>query len=145
MTTDWRALLLARLSDAHPAGVCALDDDAYAFAVAALPGGTVTPPGTQAAEACALALGIGALDGLDARAAEALIHRTRLYVAPRLLLVAHADCALDEAAFLALGFDLAAHDTAHHVRLHAFDLDTYKTVPDWLNARFWANPERWEP
>ena len=31
------------------------------------------------------------------------------------------------------------------LRIHYYDLDTYKTVPDWLNARFWANPERWEP
>lgn len=24
-----------------------------------------------------------------------------------------------------------------------FDIHTYKQVPDWLNARFWANPENW--
>lgn len=29
-------------------------------------------------------------------------------------------------------------------RLWAFDIDDYKAVPDWLNARFWANPERWD-
>ena len=24
-----------------------------------------------------------------------------------------------------------------------FNILTYKQVPDWLNARFWANPENW--
>jgi hypothetical protein len=27
------------------------------------------------------------------------------------------------------------------VQVYAFDIDTYKTVPDWLNSRYWANPE----
>jgi hypothetical protein len=31
------------------------------------------------------------------------------------------------------------------LRIHYYDLDTYKSVPDWLNNRYWANPERWEP
>lgn len=26
---------------------------------------------------------------------------------------------------------------------YQFSLRDYKPVPDWLNARFWANPERW--
>lgn len=25
----------------------------------------------------------------------------------------------------------------------SFDIRTYKSVPDWLNPRFWANPENW--
>ena len=25
----------------------------------------------------------------------------------------------------------------------SFDIRTYKTVPDWLNPRFWANPDNW--
>lgn len=25
----------------------------------------------------------------------------------------------------------------------SFDIKTYKAVPDWLNPRFWANPEKW--
>ena len=28
--------------------------------------------------------------------------------------------------------------------LFVFDIDEYKTTPDWLNARFWAHPERWD-
>lgn len=145
MTQGWRATLRAQLADARPPQLCALDEAARAFAQEALPATAVTAPGTQADQPCTLAFGIDALRGLERPAAEALIHHTRLYVAPRLLLVAHADCALDEAAFLALGFVLIARDPASRVRMHAFDLDTYKPVPDWLNARFWAHPERWEP
>ncbi len=47
--------------------------------------------------------------------------------------------------FIALGFALAATDTTEKVRIHEYDLGTYKPVPDWLNSRFWANPGRWEP
>lgn len=25
----------------------------------------------------------------------------------------------------------------------SYDIRTYKAVPDWLNPRFWANPENW--
>lgn len=28
--------------------------------------------------------------------------------------------------------------------LYGFDLATYKPTPDWLNPRFWANPEQWD-
>lgn len=29
------------------------------------------------------------------------------------------------------------------VEAWSFDIRTYKAVPDWLNPRFWANPENW--
>lgn len=141
----WREHVEARLREIRPESVCALDDAAHRLASGALPGTPVRRHGDPAGAPCALALGVDALDGLDARAAEQLIGRIRLYVAPRILLAAPADCALDEAAFRALGFTLSATDPAANKRVHYYDLDTYKTVPDWLNARFWANPERWEP
>lgn len=28
--------------------------------------------------------------------------------------------------------------------LYYFDIYDYKLTPDWLNPRFWANPERWD-
>lgn len=142
---SWREVLCKRLLDSQPGSVCALDIEALAIAAETLPQALLTPPDAEPTQPCTLALGVGALDGLDAAQAQQLIHHVRLYRAPRLLLVARADCALDAAAFLALGFEMAAYDTAAGVRLHAFDLDTYKPVPDWLNSRFWANPERWEP
>ncbi len=47
--------------------------------------------------------------------------------------------------FLALGFTLSATDPTQNRHIHYYDLDTYKAVPDWLNSRYWAHPERWQP
>jgi len=74
-----------------------------------------------------------------------LISQVRLYTAPRILIAAQPGCALDEAGFRALGFMHSSAEPTEGLHFYYYDLDTYKTVPDWLNARFWANPERWEP
>lgn len=137
----WRDRLQARLQEIRPASVCALDAAAQQLAADALPGTPLHAPG----QPCALALGIDMLDGLDAQQARQRISQTRLYIAPRMLIAAHADCALDAAGFRALGFVFIGADTAGATRLYEYDIDTYKTVPDWLNARYWAHPERWEP
>lgn len=31
-----------------------------------------------------------------------------------------------------------------HLQLFEFDIATYKDTPDWLNAKYWAHPERWD-
>ena len=142
---NWRDHLQGRLLDIRPASVCALDAAALQLAGDVLPDTPVRAHDRLPDTPCALALGIDALKGLDAQQARNLIHRARLYIAPRILLAVPSDCALDGDMFIALGFALAATDTTANVRIHEYDLDTYKTVPDWLNARFWANPERWEP
>ncbi|MHB1187594.1 DUF6231 family protein [Thiobacillus sp.] len=142
---NWRDHLQACLLEMQPASVCALDAVARQLACSVLPDTPVRMHGNPPDSSCALALGIDALNGLDAQQAQHLISRTRLYVAPRILLVVPSGCVLDEAMFRALGFTLSATDAAADLRIHYYDLDTYKTVPDWLNARYWANPERWEP
>ena len=142
---SWRDLLQMRLLEIRPASVLALDEQACALASRVLPATPVSLQGGQPDAACALALGIVVLDGLSVQQAEHLISRTRLYAAPRILLAVQPDCALDEKMFRALGFTQSATDTAEGRRIHYYDLDTYKTVPDWLNARHWAHPERWEP
>ncbi len=142
---DWREHLQSRLLALQPDRLCVLDEAAREFAAEVLPA-TPTLPFEQAHTApCTLALGIAALDGLDENAARHLIHRVRLYAAPRVLLLARAACALDDDAFRALGFVRELLDPADHARIQSYDLATYKPVPDWLNARFWAHPERWEP
>lgn len=141
----WREHLRARLLDIQPATVCVLDAAAHALARDALKEAPVQLQENSSGQRYDVALGVDALDGLNIRQAEHLINRTRLYVAPRILLVARADCALTEDMFIALGFTLSATDASENVRIHYYDLDTYKTVPDWLNARHWANPERWQP
>jgi len=142
---SWRAQLEARLRDIRPDSVCALDAAAQQLAGEVLPDTPVRTHDPLPDSPCALALGIDALNGLNAQQAEHLISQTRLYVAPRILLVVQSGCVLDEAMFRALGFTLYATDAADGTRIHDYDLDTYKTVPDWLNPRFWAHPERWKP
>ncbi len=142
---DWRSQLDARLSALQPASLCALDETARAFVAARMPATPIRPFDFPLDAPCTLALGIAALDGLDAAAARHLIHRVQLYAAPRILLVARAECALDDDAFRALGFVRELLDPADGTRIQTYDLATYKPVPDWLNARFWAHPERWEP
>jgi len=141
----WRDHLRTRLLEIQPESVCALDAAARQLAGEVLHETPVRMHDPQPDSPCALAFGIDALNGLDAVQAQHLISQTRLYLAPRILLVVPSGCVLDEAMFRALGFTLYATDAADGTRIHDYDLDTYKTVPDWLNPRFWANPERWEP
>ena len=141
----WRDHLRTRLLEIQPESVCALDAAARQLAGEVLHETPVRMHDPQPDAPCALALGIDVLNGLNAAQAQHLISQTRLYVAPRILLVVQSGCVLDEAMFRALGFTLSATDAAAGLRIHYYDLDTYKTVPDWLNPRFWANPERWEP
>ncbi len=142
---DWRSQLRTRLADLRPASLCVLDDAARALAAASVPAARLHPLDPLPDVPCTMALGIDVLDGLDAPTARHLIHRLRLYAAPRLLLAARPGCALDDDAFRALGFVRESVDPADGTRIQSYDLATYKSVPDWLNARFWAHPERWEP
>jgi len=142
---DWREHLLARLEAWQPEPICALDSAAHELVHSALPALAIIPPSQSPKPSCTIALGVNALNTLDAQQARQLINHTRLYVAPRMLLVASGHCALDDTTFRALGFMLIHTDSPNHTRLYHYDLDAYKTVPDWLNARYWAHPERWEP
>ncbi len=47
---------------------------------------------------------------------------------------------------LGLGFSLLAefHANQHLVHIYAFDIASYKTTPDWLNSKYWANPEMFD-
>jgi len=142
---DWRAHLRTRLLAIRPDSVCALDAAAHQLAREVLHDIPVRAPDDPPDRPCALALGVDALTGLDAQQARHLISQVRLYTAPRILIAAQPGCALDEADFRALGFMHSSAEPTEGLHFYYYDLDTYKTVPDWLNARFWANPERWKP
>ncbi|WP_235906675.1 DUF6231 family protein [Pseudomonas saliphila] len=45
--------------------------------------------------------------------------------------------------FFGLAFQRHGHfeRDGHSLTLFTYDLAQYKTVPDWLNSRYWANPE----
>jgi len=51
----------------------------------------------------------------------------------------------DEKLLRSLGFTQFIDQTLHadDFALWQFNILTYKNVPDWLNAKFWANPENW--
>lgn len=128
-----------------PDSVYALDEPACLLAQSVLPATPVYRHSPAPDAPCALALGIDILSGMNVQQARQLINQTRLYIAPRILLAVRPECALDDAAFRALGFMQSPTDRTDNMRVFHYDLDTYKTVPDWLNARYWAHPERWTP
>tara|TARA_B100001079_G_scaffold124671_1_gene106813 strand:+ start:10534 stop:11163 length:630 start_codon:yes stop_codon:yes gene_type:complete len=47
--------------------------------------------------------------------------------------------------FLGLGFRRAAHARAltSDYWVYRYNIYDYKITPDWLNSRYWANPEQW--
>lgn len=50
----------------------------------------------------------------------------------------------DEALLRSLGFtQLIQQQDQQDFALWQFNILSYKQVPDWLNAKFWANPENW--
>lgn len=51
----------------------------------------------------------------------------------------------EETDLLALGFILKAKLTVKDkpVHVYAFDITSYKTTPEWLNSKYWANPDLW--
>ncbi|WP_019589362.1 MULTISPECIES: DUF6231 family protein [unclassified Thioalkalivibrio] len=63
-----------------------------------------------------------------------------------LILHRHRDDRWDLNAFLALGFrrEPAAEAATPDHAVYRTSLYDYKLTPDWLNARFWANPEMWD-
>lgn len=47
---------------------------------------------------------------------------------------------------LGLGFSQVAEFQyqQHTVHIYAFDIASYKTTPEWLNSKYWANPEMFD-
>lgn len=51
----------------------------------------------------------------------------------------------DEKLLRALGFQqLLNYQLSEQQALWLFNILSYKQVPDWLNAKYWANPENWD-
>jgi len=63
----------------------------------------------------------------------------------RQLLVFVPEKLLDDTSLIGLGLNRQARFETDDVHWQAwsYDIRTYKSVPDWLNPRFWANPENW--
>ena len=93
-----------------------------------------------------LAVVTPAIVDLEARARLALVARLRDVQARRLLIVvpeAHAFNGESRALGLRHHLLTGAAAAAPKFSVYGFDLYDYRRTPDWLNSRYWANPERW--
>lgn len=68
-----------------------------------------------------------------------------VYAKRSLLFVAPKQLGWDARVMTGLGYTLMANYEIEGIEWQAwsFDIRTYKAVPDWLNPKFWANPENW--
>ncbi|MBC9250247.1 hypothetical protein A9179_08165 [Pseudomonas alcaligenes] len=97
-----------------------------------------------AAQRFELALLVDCLEHLPKRTGLELLGGIRNLNASRLAVLADLNaCGWQEADFFALGLRIDARFQREEQCLHLFsyDLHDYKQIPDWLNAKFWANPE----
>lgn len=65
--------------------------------------------------------------------------------APAVLIVAGNGAPMGFNDYLSLGMQRLVEADEQGRSLYLFDLHTYKPAPDWLNAKYWAHPERWKP
>lgn len=146
MNTDYVDSLPARVAEARPATLLAMGNRAGAAVAELCAAGCAvsvaqageTPPGRF--DAVLLGTDFAAL---DAAGWSRLLGHLRIHVSPRLWVLADDRHALADADYLALGFFCLPPWSGW--RCYAYDLYRYKHTPEWLNARFWAHPERWEP
>lgn len=93
------------------------------------------------------------LERMPKSEAEHLIARLRDLHSERLIIVLpigkdwlHHASQWNQTDMLGLGFSLLAEYQykQHLVHIYAFDLASYKTTPEWLNSKYWANPEMFD-
>jgi hypothetical protein len=103
-----------------------------------------TLPDELAAQRFDLALVVDCLEHIDKRAGLQLLGGIRNLNASRIAVLADLNaCDWQETDFFALALQASERFERDGQTLHLFtyDLLDYKQVPDWLNAKFWANPE----
>lgn len=93
------------------------------------------------------------LESMPKSQAEQLIARLRDLHSERLIIVlpigkdwpGHASH-WQQTDMLGLGFSRVAkfQYKQHLVHIYAFDIASYKTTPEWLNGKYWANPEMFD-
>lgn len=101
-------------------------------------------PAELAAQRFDLALAIDSLEHLPKRQAMQLLGGIRNLNTSRLtVLVDLASCDWNQTDFYALALQANGRfeREGQTLTLFSYDLLDYKKPPDWLNARFWANPE----
>jgi hypothetical protein len=123
-------------------------------AAALVAGSASAPAVSEVAPAALLAgewpqradLAVVILTAEDRPHASALVAALRdLYARRVLLFVPPATLEWKQETLIGLGLSQLANYEVEGAAWQAwsFDIRTYKSVPDWLNPRFWANPENW--
>ena len=103
-------------------------------------------PPELAAQRFDLALVVDCLEHLPKRTGLELLGGIRNLNASRIAVLADlAACDWKETDFFALALQSNERFQRDEqvLTLFTYDLREYKQVPDWLNARFWANPENY--
>jgi len=101
-------------------------------------------PAPLAAQRFELALLVDCLEHLPKRQGLELLGGIRNLNASRVAVLADlAACGWHDTDFFSLALSASEKFTRDEqvLSLFTYDLHDYKQVPDWLNARFWANPE----
>ena len=101
-------------------------------------------PAELAAQRFDLALVVDCLEHLPKRAGLELLGGIRNLNASRIAVLADLPaCDWQDTDFYSLALQLTERFGRDEqvLTLFTYDLREYKQVPDWLNARFWANPE----
>ncbi|HUW27030.1 MAG TPA: DUF6231 family protein [Sulfuriferula sp.] len=160
MNRDLLPPVLRYLEECHPQTLLALGSEAmvcasaYRGAHADCTVGTDDPLAAQTGTRYDAAILIGCIEHRDKTAALALIARLRDAQATNLLLAAPIGPGWTghtshwaEQDFLALGMQVYQRldCDAGAMVLYRYNIHDYKQVPDWLNSKYWAHPERWEP
>lgn len=88
-----------------------------------------------------LAIVIDALEDLPHATAGFLLGQLRDLLARRILVTLRTDSATEwtHRDMIGHGF-VRMSDRFGPVQMYEFDISTYKTTPDWLNSKNWANP-----
>ncbi|WNW11521.1 DUF6231 family protein [Pseudomonas sp. DTU_2021_1001937_2_SI_NGA_ILE_001] len=101
-------------------------------------------PAELAAQRFDLALVVDCLEHMPRRDGLQLLGGIRNLNASRIAVLADlAACGWQETDFFALALQASERFARNEqvLTLFTYDLREYKQVPDWLNAKFWANPE----
>lgn len=101
-------------------------------------------PAELAAKRFDLAVLVDCLEHLPKRTGLELLGGIRNLNASRVAVLADlAACGWQDTDFFALAMSASEKFCREQqvLSLFTYDLHDYKQVPDWLNARFWANPE----
>ncbi|MDH0747497.1 DUF6231 family protein [Pseudomonas sp. GD03842] len=101
-------------------------------------------PSELASQRFDLALAVDCLEHMPKRAGLELLGGIRNLNASRIAVLADLDaCGWQPTDFYSLALQVSERFARDEqvLTLFTYDLLAYKQVPDWLNAKFWANPE----